>query len=151
VGSSGPLVNTLQSMHRVGIDTPIFIYHIQQSTPWNMAASAVLRAVADGHYEGIASVITLLEITVQPLRVGRPEIADVYEALLRDIPNLTIVDVDSRVTRIAAELRAAYGLRTPDAVQIAACLAHGAETFITNDRRLRRVTEIDVRMLADLA
>jgi predicted nucleic acid-binding protein len=42
-------------------------------------------------------------------------------------------------------------LRTPDALQIAACLAHGAEAFVTNDRRLRRVTEIEVKVLEDLA
>ena len=44
-----------------------------------------------------------------------------------DIETLTIVHLDARVARIGAELRAMYGLRTPDALQIAACLAHGAE------------------------
>lgn len=151
MGQPEAIVDALRDTSRIGIDTPVFIYHIEQTSPRAAAASSVLRAVADGRLQGVTSVITMLEVTVQPLRLGRAEIADAYEALLEDIPNLTIVDLDARVTRIGAELRATYGLRTPDALQIAACLAHGAEAFVTNDRRLRRVTEIDVYVLEDFA
>ena len=147
MGSPDAILNALRSTCPIGIDTPVFIYHIQQTEPWARSASAVLRAVADGHVQGITSVITIVEVTTHPLRLGRPEIADAYEALLGDISNLTIVDVDARIARIGAELRATYGLRTPDALQIAASLAHGAETFVTNDRRLRSVAEIDVVVL----
>ena len=151
MGPADAIVEALGSTRRIGIDTPVFIYHIQQASPRAMAATAILRAVADGRFEGVTSVITLLEVTIQPLRLGRPEVADAYRALIADIPNLAIVDVDASVARIGAELRAVYGLRTPDALQIAACLAHGAEAFITNDRRLRRVAEVDVRLLEDFA
>ena len=68
-----------------------------------------------------------------------------------DIETLTIVHLDARVARIGAELRAMYGLRTPDALQIAACLAHGAEAFVTNDRRLRRVSKMRVMVLEDFS
>jgi predicted nucleic acid-binding protein len=108
-----------------------------------------MRAMADGQFTGMTSVLTLLEIAVKPLRLGRPEVADVYEALLGDIPNLAILNLDLRAARIGAELRASYGLRTPDAMQIGACLAHGAEVFVTNDQRLRRVKEINVVLLDD--
>jgi predicted nucleic acid-binding protein len=97
----------------------------------------------------MTSVLTLLEIAIKPLRLGRPEIADAYEALIGDITNLAIKNVDVRSARIGAELRATYGLRTPDSLQIAACVANGAEAFVTNDRRLRRVKEIDIVVLDD--
>jgi predicted nucleic acid-binding protein len=151
LGPADAIVAALGSTQRIGIDTPVFIYHIEQSSSRAGAATALLRAVEEGRFEGVTSVITTLEVTIQPLRLGRAEIADAYEALLGEIPNLTIVDVDARVARIGAELRATYRLRTPDALQIAACLAHGAEAFITNDRRLRRVTEIDVMVLEDFS
>ncbi len=149
MGPAGRIVEALGSSRRIGIDTPIFIYHIHQASPQATAATAVLRAVEDGRFEGITSVITLLEVTIRPLRLGLVEVADSYEALLGDIPNLAIVTLDARIARIGAELRATYGLRTPDAMQIAACLANGAETFVTNDRRLRRVSEIYVAMVDD--
>lgn len=151
MGPVDRIVEALGSTRRIGIDTPVFIYYIEQSSSRATAAAAILRAVEDGRFESITSVITMLEVTIRPLRLGRVEVADAYEALLGDIPNLSIVNLDARVARIGAELRATYGLRTPDAMQIAACLAHGAEAFITNDRRLRRVTEIDVKLLDEFA
>jgi predicted nucleic acid-binding protein len=109
----------------------------------------VLRAMADGQFAGVTSILTLLGVAIKPLRLGRPEVADAYEALLADVANLAIVNLDARGARIGAELRATYGLRPPDSLQIAACLAHGAGAFVTNDRRLRRVREIDVVVLDD--
>lgn len=151
MGPAHGIVEALESTRRIGIDTPVFIYHIEQSSSQANAATAVLRAVENGRFEGITSVITLLEVTIRPVRLGRAEIADAYEALLGAIPNLAILDVDADVARIAAQLRATHRLRTPDALQIAACLAHGAEAFITNDRRLRRVIELDVKILQDFS
>lgn len=149
MGQRGEIVGALGSSQRVGFDTPVFIYHIEQTPRWAAAAGAAMRAMADGQFTGMTSVLTLLEIATKPLRLGRPEVADVYEALLGDVTNLAILNLDMRAARIGAELRATYGLRTPDALQIGACLAHGAEAFVTNDQRLRRVKEIDVVVLDD--
>lgn len=151
MGQPKTVVYIIHSSGRVGIDTPVFISHIQQTAPWASAAATLLRAVADGEVQGVTSVVTLLEVTTHPLRLGRPEIADAYEALLGAIDHLAIVPIDPRVARMGAGLRATYGLRTPDALQIAACIAHGAEVFVTNDRRLRRVSAIEVLLLDDLS
>jgi predicted nucleic acid-binding protein len=150
LGQRGEVAAALGAYQRVGFDTPVFIYHIEQASRWAAAAGAAMRAMADGEFTGMTSVLTLLEVAVKPLRLGRPEVADVYEALLGDIANLAILNLDARAVRIGAELRATYGLRTPDALQIGACLAHGAEAFVTNDQRLRGVKEIDIIVLDDL-
>jgi predicted nucleic acid-binding protein len=86
LGQPDAIVDALRSTRRIGIDTPVFIYHIQQASPRASAATAVLRAVADGRVEGVTSVITMLEVTIQPLRLGRPHVADAYEALLGTSP-----------------------------------------------------------------
>jgi predicted nucleic acid-binding protein len=46
-------------------------------------------------------------------------------------------------------LRARYNLRTPDALQVATALVRRCEAFLTNDARLKRVTEIRVLTLDD--
>lgn len=51
----------------------------------------------------------------------------------------------------AAELRSAYPLRTPDAVQLAAAMMGGADVFITNDRRFRAISEIEILIFDDWA
>lgn len=149
MGQRPGIVDALRSYQRVGFDTPVFVYHIEQASRWAAPAGAALEAMTDGRFAGMTSVLTLLEIAIKPLRLGRPESADTYEALIGDITNLAIINVDVRSARIGSELRATYGLRTPDSLHIAACFAIGAEAFVTNDRRLRRVKEIDIVVLDD--
>lgn len=139
----------LKAYRRIGIDTPIFIYHIEGSTRYAELAATLLDGVADGVFEGITSVLTLMELTVKPLRMGRVEIADEYDVLISNYPHLHVVAIGHRVARLAAQLRARFRLRPADALQIAAAVDHGAEAFVTNDRDLRRVSVIPVLLLED--
>jgi predicted nucleic acid-binding protein len=41
-------------------------------------------------------------------------------------------------------------LRTPDAILIATAIMAGCDAFLTNDKRLKQVTEIKVLVLEDL-
>ncbi len=50
----------------------------------------------------------------------------------------------------AADLRADYNLSTPDALQISAVLSVGCQAFVTNDKRLKRVTDLQIIVLEDL-
>ena len=50
----------------------------------------------------------------------------------------------------AAELRAKYGLRTPDAIQLASVIYKKGDVLITNDKGLKRVKEIKVLALEDI-
>jgi predicted nucleic acid-binding protein len=134
---------------RFGIDTSVFIYHVEAVAPFSRNASQVLRHMGPRTATGITSVLTLTELLVTPLRSGRRGLAARYEALIRVTPNLILADVDAEIAKHAAVLRAAYRLRTPDAIQVAACLAHGATAFVTNDIRLRRIEELAVIVLAD--
>ena len=51
-------------------------------------------------------------------------------------PDATIVDISHDQLRAAAQLRAATGVKTPDALQLVAAIGDGCTTFLTNDRRL---------------
>lgn len=65
-------------------------------------------------------------------------------------PSLTTVVINAAIAERAAALRVRYRLRTPDALQVAAALAHGCEAFLTNDRDLARVTDLRMIILDDL-
>jgi predicted nucleic acid-binding protein len=58
-------------------------------------------------------------------------------------------DITPALAERAAEIRATYGIRLPDAFQIATALLHKATHFLTNDNRLARVRELEVLVLAD--
>jgi predicted nucleic acid-binding protein len=103
-----------------------------------------------GHDDGLCSVVTLTEVLVQPLRQGNQQLVQDYSDLLLRRQHLAIVSIDPAIARTAADLRARYNLRTPDALQVAAALENGCQAFLTNDASLRRVTEIRVLVLDEL-
>ncbi|MBI2863247.1 MAG: type II toxin-antitoxin system VapC family toxin [Chloroflexi bacterium] len=136
--------------HRlVGIDTAPFIYHLEGKSPYADCTSSLFDELARGSFDAVTSVLTLMELAVKPLQMARPEVADEYEVLLVNFPNLRIVDLNRSAARQAAELRAKYRLRSADALQLAACLRAGATAFVTNDRALRQVMELEVVLLGD--
>ena len=99
----------------------------------------------------MTSAITLIEVLVVPYRAGNLPLADRYEALLTRSRGLQLVEIDRAQLRSAAQLRALYQLRTPDALQLAAALTSQCAVFLTNDRRMPRLPNLRVLQLNDLA
>ena len=134
----------------VGLDTSIFIYHLEDHPRYRPLTRTLLAAVQAGRPRAITSTVTIMELTVHPWRVNRPSVARQYEALLVHFPNLTLADVTRDVAHRAAQLRARHDLRPADALHVASALLHAATAFVTNDRRLRRIApEIDIIVLDD--
>ena len=134
----------------IGLDTPIFIYFLENNARYGPLAQLTINGIEKGKWEGVTSTITLMEITVRPWQLGREAAAREYEAILVHFPNLSVVDVDRNVARAAAQLRAKYNVSPPDALQVAASLSYGAKAFLTNDKRLSRLQElIDILVLDD--
>lgn len=136
---------------RVLIDTSVWIYHFKKHPQLGPPASHVIEGLEEGRFRGIASELTLLELTVRPLQLGRQDVADDYEVLLDHFPNLELVPISREVLLDAAALRARQKLRTPDAIQIATGLRTGATLAVTNDKAWRSVPLIETALLADLA
>ena len=146
------MVDLTSVLHRhqvVGFDTSIFIYQLEASPRYVDVATSVLDGLMRAEYRGVISVLTLMEIAVRPLQLGRIDVADEYETLLAAFPNLAVAEIDRPVARRAASIRATFRLRPADAIQVAACMEHGATAFITNDKGLRRVNLLDVLVLDD--
>lgn len=97
-----------------------------------------------------SSVITLTEVLAQPKRAHNPAVEDEYRDLLLHSRNFNLIPIDYSIAEIAADLRARYRLRTPDALQLAATINIGCEVFLTNDAALQRVTELRVLVLDEL-
>jgi len=57
------------------------------------------------------------------------------------------VALDAQVFDLATELRARQGLKTPDALHLAAALHTGCDEFWTNDERLVRAASGRIRNL----
>ena len=138
------------SHKRVLIDTSVWIYHFEQNPKLAVPAGRIIESLEAGKFRGIASELTLLELTVRPLQLGRQDVADDYEILLGYFPNLELQPISREVLLEAAALRARHRLRTPDAIQIATGVRYGATLAVTNDQGWRDQSVIETVILSDL-
>lgn len=134
---------------RVLVDTSVWIYHFEQNPKLAAPAGRVIESLELGKFRGVASELTLLELTVRPLQLGRQDVADDYEILLGYFPNLEMQPISREVVLEAAALRARHRLRTPDAIQIATGVRYGATLAITNDQGWRDQSVIKTAILSD--
>jgi predicted nucleic acid-binding protein len=144
------LNDALRGVARLGLDTAPLIYLIEAHPTYRPLVRDIARRISDGYMAGITSVVTLGEVLVQPLARGDVALQQQYRDLLLHSFGFRTLPVDAAVAERAAELRARYGMRLPDALQVAVALNEGCEAFLTNDRRLARVREISVLVLDDL-
>jgi predicted nucleic acid-binding protein len=134
---------------RVGVDTAIFIYLIQEDPRFLPLVEPIFEDVAEGRREIVTSALTLLEVLVVPYRAGNAGLAERYEELLSNSRGIAVMDLTRDQLRIAAQMRAATGVKTPDALQLAAALGAGCSTFVTNDRRIPAIRGMRVLQLGD--
>lgn len=132
----------------VGVDTALFIYFIEEDQRYMSMVSPLFAAADGGKLEIVTSTLTLLEVLVVPYRAGNAELAGRYEAILTRSPGIRMIDLTRDHLRLGAQLRAAIGIQTPDALQLATSLATKCSTFVTNDRRLPAVPGIGIVQLS---
>lgn len=146
------LRETLGRYRLVLLDTMVFSYHLSDHPRYAPLASAVLEAVEAGRVSGLTTTITLAEILTRPAQAGDRRAMLDYELYLTHFPNLSVWPLDAALARETALVRAATGLRTPDAVQVAAARLAGAGAIVTNDRRwVGKVEEPALVMLEEYA
>jgi predicted nucleic acid-binding protein len=135
---------------RIMFDSAPVIYFIEEHPVYGTTADAIFKEIRDNsHIHAFSSVITLIEVLTQPLRESDEELAGRYRDFLLRSANFTIYDIDPLIGEQAAKLRAEYGIRTPDAVQLAIGTGNGGTLFVTNDKRLKKVKETEIMVLED--
>ncbi len=144
------LDQALAGVTKLGFDTSPIIYFIESHPQYDGLVTEIFQRVSNGRPEGITSVITLTEVLIHPLRRGDAALQQQYSDLLINAANFQTLPIDIKTATSAADLRARYNLRTPDALQVATALAAGCDAFMTNDAALQRVSEFPVLVLDQL-
>lgn len=134
----------------IGIDTMVFIYHLEDNLKFSNITEKLFDNIENGKYHAVTSIITLLEILVKSKMEKNFQITSDYRDLLLTFPNLKFSQVDLQVSDIASTLRAKYKIKTPDAIQIATAISEKAKVFITNDEQLKIINDIDIILLSEL-
>ena len=132
---------------KIGLDTSFWIYFLEENPRYVHKTRLFVDAIEAGRIEAVFSSIGLIEVLTGPKRAGNFALAGQYRELLARFPHLTIGGINEAIVEIASDLRATYGISTPDAIHIATAIDAGAQKFITNDKRLKRIKEIAIELL----
>lgn len=131
----------------IGLDTVPFIYYIEEHNLYFPILEPFFESLARGEFQAVTSTLTLLEVLVHPYRLGNYKLAEKYREVLLFSENLSMDPLTIEISNMAASIRGKYNVRTPDAIHLATSLCSGAITFITNDKGLRSVNDIDIIVL----
>ena len=145
-----PLDDALAEVTTLGLDTSPIIYLIETHPEYDVLVTEIFRRIDQGVIIGFTSAITLTEVLTQPVKQGQIPLKEQYRDLLLHSANFYTLPVNAEVAGYAADLRAQYGLRTPDALQIAAAKTANCQVFLTNDKALKRVEAVRVFVLNEL-
>jgi len=138
----------IENFSNIFIDTAPFVYLLE----YNEFLTDKTKQVFDNlisNTKFTTSVITYAEYCVNPKKQNNQRAIDKFKDLLKDI-DCDIKNINLKIADITADLRAKYQfLRTPDALQLATAIYHNCNKFVTNDKKLKQMSEIEVVLITD--
>ncbi len=123
------------------VDTAPWIYLLQDHPEFARRFEGLFAAAEEGRVELALSTITLAEVLTGPYKAGEVTLAKRYEKALK---SYQIVPFSEAMAIQAAQLRAQYGLKLPDAAQLATALDMGAAALVTHDRDFSAVQGLPI-------
>jgi len=139
----------LSGHRRVALDSNVLIYLAEDAASRGAAAGRVVLALVQLDVEVVFATIGLAEVLTGPARAGDVVGFESLADALRDL-GLRMVDLDVAISEDAAWLRGRAQLDLVDAIHLASARAAGATLFVTNDRRIRPLPQLEVVYLDDL-
>ena len=121
---------------KVLVDSAPFIYLLQDHAEFAPRFVGLFEASRAQQLHVALSAVTLAEVLVGPFKAGQDALARRYERALRAFE---VVPVTAEIAVQAARLRSRYGLKLPDAIQLATALDVGASALVTHDRDFGKV------------
>jgi predicted nucleic acid-binding protein len=116
------------------LDACLVIYLAEAHPRWGEAIAAAIEA-ADARFS--ISPLVKCECFVGPMKRGDPVLQRAYTELFDQFLSLPMPEP---VYLLAAELRARFGLKTPDALHLACAQHHRCDALWTNDDRLAQAS-----------
>lgn len=123
------------------VDTAPIIYTLEGHRSLAPRFADLFRRGDAGQIGLAVTTVTIAEVLTGPLKAGEEALARRYRAVLE---GWQVVSFDADLAESAARLRGHYGLKLPDAIQLASALAINADVLVTHDRDFKRVAGIRV-------
>jgi predicted nucleic acid-binding protein len=127
------------------VDACIVIYLVEGNESFSRQIADAMLASRPAAF--CANDLVRLECLVGPLRSGSGELRSTYD---QHFESLRMLEMNSDVFTLAAQIRAHQGLRTPDALHAATAIYHRCDELWTGDSRFAVVGDrMTVRVFAE--
>jgi predicted nucleic acid-binding protein len=95
-------------------------------------------------------VLTVAEYSVKPKILKDTKAIDDFKDFLNAL-GCSIEAIDLNIAEFSAEIRAKYThIKAFDAIQIATAILSGCTKFVTNDKQLKQIEELEIVIIAEL-
>jgi predicted nucleic acid-binding protein len=135
---------------RIYLDTNAWIYALEGYSDFRPELTLLFEQIQIGTLTGITSELTLAELLVKPFRDRDQAQQGRYKKAISNRKNFYILPVLRDLLIDAAAVRASTQLKLPDAIHAATALRANCTTFLTNDRQLKKLTDIPVILLSEV-
>lgn len=139
----------LSGHRRVALDSNVLIYLVEGIARRGEIAGLLVKALLQQEIDTVLATIGLSEVLTGPARAG-----DVvgFESLADDLREmgLRLLPLDASIAEDAAWLRGRARLDLVDAIHLASARVAGATLFVTNDRGISSLPQLEVVYLDDL-
>ena len=139
----------LKGVSKLFLDTAPVIYFVEINPNYMQVVESIFDKIENG-LASITSPITLAECLVVPYRLGLTQLQQDFTDLIVDTNNITFTSIDDAIAKGAADIRARYNLSLSDALQISAAINAGCDTFLSNDAKLKHLTELRILVIDEL-
>jgi len=140
----------LKSNDIVFLDTAPVIYFFEQHPDFFPALKTLFDQLYETDAQAITSIITYIELTTHPARLGKSQLVRKYRDYLTNSDNISLFPLNIDIADHVVEMRAKYNFKTPDAIQLGTAVACGADYIITNDQAWQKFEEVKVYLTRDL-
>ncbi len=140
-------VKDLKTIKLAVLDSSILIYHLEDCEPYSELTQVLISMIGRGAIACIISTISITELLSKPYSDGDTKKIARIRSFIHMLPNTRIAAPDEETADYAAYLRGVYGLRTPDALLLAAVKREKADALVSNDRHLKRIEKEGIRII----
>lgn len=139
MGSRREFLEAARVFGRVAFDTSCCIYYLQKDSPrWPLIVPLMERAVA-GLLLVELSAIVRMELLVLPYKARDTSRISLVRRFTDDYPGIVVAPLSEPVLELAAEVRAATGLKTPDALVVGSAVLNECDAIVGNDAAFKRL------------
>lgn len=135
---------------KIFVDTSPFIYYLENNTTYVKSLKEFFDHCINKNIMLITSTITIEEYLVYPFKINNNLMIDNFLTFL-SVLRAKVLNIDSKIAINAARLRSKYEkIKAMDALQISACEIEECDLFLTNDNQLKKIREINCKLVSEL-